>query len=114
MRVGSRVMLGSLLGTVEWVSDSEAVVDVRLDDYASPVEYVPVELLELLPEPLKVGDTIRGQDAYEALPAGAMVKSGWGDFVVRTDDGYVDMRGTTYPPRSLSMDRPLVFLPEAS
>jgi hypothetical protein len=58
----------------------------------------------------KVGDTIKGVDAYNSLPVGAVVRSGQaGSVMLRTEQGFVAEYGTTYP--ELSSPRELVYLP---
>lgn len=58
----------------------------------------------------KVGDTIKGVDAYNSLPKGAVVRSGNSGYVMlRTEQGFASEYGTTYP--ELSSPRELVYLP---
>lgn len=72
-----------------------------------------VEVIEKAKKPLRVGDIIRGEDAYEALPVGAVLPLSYGT-LMRTVEGFVSHTGSTSSARGWFDARPVVYLPSVS
>jgi hypothetical protein len=69
--------------------------------------------VEVLPKPVRLGDTVAGA-AYNALPPGTVVSAGPGTVdLFKTVSGWVDSIGHTHG-LELTAPRTVVFLPDAS
>ena len=65
----------------------------------------------------KVGDTIAGEQAYEELPVGTVLETGYfagNSVLVRTENGFIasDHNYQEWGPRHFSFPRTVVHIPE--
>lgn len=60
----------------------------------------------------KVGDTIEGKAAYDALPIGSVVTSALRQ-ILKTKTGWSDSVGNQFPAVGHELQRTLVFVPES-
>lgn len=110
LKIGDRVKVAAFEGTVTAIGGMTGLPYVQRDGEQAFVRVYP-DLVEVLAPPVKVGDTIYGADAYEALPPGAVATDGR-HVVIRTAVGFVDHYGDHYGPHDMHARRTLVHLPE--
>lgn len=106
--VGDRVRV-ILEGEVTCASPT--TFDIAYNHYVRPgrAGVVSVEVIEKAKKPLKVGDTVEGRDAYDALPHGVALE-GYGSTWLRTPDGWRSSLGEH--ERELWSPRTIVYRPE--
>jgi hypothetical protein len=113
---GDRVTVAGLPGVVSYINGNGSL-DIEFDDNEGYyTDYVPASIVEKIVEPLKVGDTIEGEDAYAALPLGAVLTDTHDDttghgLLFRTNAGFTDRFGNAFGPRNFRYPRTVAYLP---
>lgn len=111
LKVGDRVKVAAFEATVRQIGAETGLPYVQRDGEDSYVRIYP-DLAELIAPPLKAGDVIEGEAAYESLPIGAVVADGY-KVLVRVNGGICNSQsGTTENSDQYFEPRTLVYLPE--
>lgn len=109
--VGDQVKIKGtdLTGKVTWKNIEKDRHEVTVDD----IWYVlPEGALEVLPKPLKAGDTVVGVGAYDSLPEGSVFYA-FGRTILKTLNGFVDSAGVERSHGAYSDPRKLLYVPES-